>query len=183
MNDFKIEQLNPQAARAKCQSGQAVLLDVRTDVEFAEGHVPESSHLPLDELPGRLAELDKEGRYLMMCGSGKRAQKAAKILKENGIEKVSVVSGGLEEWRSCDLPVTTGKGAGLSLMRQVQLTIGLLVLAGSLLAIFVDPLFAILPAFLGAGLTVAGSTGWCGLALLLARMPWNRQQATSCELA
>jgi hypothetical protein len=65
-------------------------------------------------------------------------------------------------------------------MRQVQLVIGVLALTGSLLAIFVNPLFALLPAFLGAGLTLAGSTGWCGLALLLAKMPWNRG-TDSCQ--
>ncbi len=59
-------------------------------------------------------------------------------------------------------------------MRQVQLAIGVLAFTGSLLAIFVNPLFAILPAFLGAGLILAGSTGWCGLAILLSKMPWNR---------
>jgi len=38
----------------------------------------------------------------------------------------------------------------------------------------VNPLFALIPAFTGLGLTLAGATGWCGLALLLGKMPWNR---------
>ena len=59
-------------------------------------------------------------------------------------------------------------------MRQVQLVIGVLALTGSVLALTVDKNFAIVPAILGAGLTLAGSTGWCGLAILLSKMPWNK---------
>ena len=59
-------------------------------------------------------------------------------------------------------------------MRQVQLVIGLLALLGSILALTVNKNLAIIPALLGAGLTIAGLTGWCGLAVLLSKMPWNR---------
>jgi hypothetical protein len=72
-------------------------------------------------------------------------------------------------------------------MRQVQLIIGVLVLTGSVLALTVDKNIAIIPAFLGAGLTLAGSTGWCGLAILLSKMPWNKvaggcAKTTSCSV-
>jgi hypothetical protein len=62
----------------------------------------------------------------------------------------------------------------LPLMRQVQLVAGLLVLIGTGLAYFVNPGFLGLTGFVGAGLTLAGSTGFCGMAELLAKMPWNR---------
>jgi len=62
-------------------------------------------------------------------------------------------------------------------MRQVQIAAGLLILLGVLLGFLVDPLWFGLAAFVGAGLTVAGVTGWCGMARLLAVMPWNRRQA------
>jgi hypothetical protein len=64
--------------------------------------------------------------------------------------------------------------SGLSIMRQVQWVIGSSTLAGALLALFVDPLFAIIPAVTGAGLVVNGATGWCGLSIFLSKMPWNR---------
>ena len=70
-------------------------------------------------------------------------------------------------------------GLNLPLMRQVQLVIGVLALTGSVLAIAINPWFALIPAFLGAGLTMAGTTGWCGLAHLLAAMPWNRDRTDS----
>ncbi|MCI1294357.1 MAG: DUF2892 domain-containing protein, partial [Acetobacter sp.] len=58
--------------------------------------------------------------------------------------------------------------------RQVQLIIGLLVLTGSLLGFFVSPWYFLLTGFFGAGLTVAGLTGFCGLARVVAHAPWNR---------
>ena len=61
-------------------------------------------------------------------------------------------------------------------MRQVQLVIGLILIASSALALTVDKNFAFIPAFLGCGLTMAGATGWCGLAILLSKMPWNKVQ-------
>jgi hypothetical protein len=72
-------------------------------------------------------------------------------------------------------------------MRQVQLIIGLLALTGSILAMTVHANFALIPAFLGCGLTLAGSTGWCGLAILLSKMPWNKiecagKDCQSCSL-
>jgi hypothetical protein len=59
-------------------------------------------------------------------------------------------------------------------MRQVMLTAGAIVFAGVALGFFVNPIFFALSAFMGAGLMFAGATGWCGLAMLLKTMPWNR---------
>ena len=66
-------------------------------------------------------------------------------------------------------------------MQQVQLTIGLGVLTGAILALTVNPNWVFLCAFFGAGLTMAGSTGWCGLAILMSKMPWNRVAGQTCS--
>jgi hypothetical protein len=60
-------------------------------------------------------------------------------------------------------------------MRQVQITVGIVSVAGAALAMGVNVWFAIIPLVTGCGLLFAGLTGTCGLALLLVRMPWNRQ--------
>jgi hypothetical protein len=66
-------------------------------------------------------------------------------------------------------------------MRQVQIAVGLVSAVGAALALGVDPRFAIVPLVTGGGLLFAGVTGFCGLALLLAKMPWNRTgKSTSC---
>jgi hypothetical protein len=65
-------------------------------------------------------------------------------------------------------------------MRQVQIVVGSFSVAGAILALAVNPWFAAVPLFFGSGLLFAGITGTCGMALMLARMPWNRGQ-NSCS--
>ena len=66
-----------------------------------------------------------------------------------------------------------GAGRVISLERQVRIAAGSLVLTGVILAWFVNPCFIGLSAFVGAGLIFAGITDWCGMGLLLAKLPWN----------
>ena len=93
-----------------------------------------------------------------------------------------IVAGGTSAWESAGLPVNKGKGV-ISLERQVRIGAGLLVLAGVALGHFVHPGFYGLSAFVGAGLTFAGITDFCGMGLILAKMPWNNKVATSCQVA
>ena len=83
-----------------------------------------------------------------------------------------VVEGGTKAWAAAGLPVTCGKGV-ISVERQVRIAAGLLLLTGAALAWFIHPAYVAISAFVGAGLTFAGITDWCGMGLLLARMPWN----------
>ena len=62
-------------------------------------------------------------------------------------------------------------------MRQVQIAAGALALLGVLLGALVAPAFFGIAAFVGAGLVLAGVSGFCGMAHLLAAMPWNRRAA------
>jgi hypothetical protein len=71
------------------------------------------------------------------------------------------------------LPVTNGKGV-ISIERQVRIGAGTIVLAGVLLGHYVHPWWYFLSGFIGCGLIFAGITDWCGMGLLLAKMPWNQ---------
>jgi hypothetical protein len=71
----------------------------------------------------------------------------------------------------------------LELQRQVQIGAGTLALVGTLLGLFVSPWFFAVPAFLGAGLITAGLTGFCGMARILMRAPWNRAVYSSSARA
>lgn len=84
------------------------------------------------------------------------------------------MEGGIDAWRKAGLEVARDRRQPLELMRQVQITVGVMILLGVVLSSLVDPLFMLLPAFAGVGLMVSGTTGWCGMARLLHRMPWNR---------
>lgn len=72
------------------------------------------------------------------------------------------------------MPVKKSGSFFLPLDRQVQLTIGIGVLLGSVFGYFLSAGFFILSGFFGLGLIVAGMTGFCGLAKLMAYMPWNK---------
>jgi hypothetical protein len=101
-----------------------------------------------------------------------RATIAAEVLARAG-RRPRVLEGGMMAWRRARLPVGEGRKR-LPVDRQVQLIAGIMVLAGVTLGTLVNPWFLAISAFFGAGLTFAGATGTCGLALLLLKMPWNR---------
>ena len=169
--------VNPISAhRAKewLDAGEAILIDVREPAEHAAQKIPGAQLKPLGSVCcGDLPATDT--KILIHCQKGARGTNACqKLLAENEALDVYNIEGGIEAWQQAGLPVESGGKKILPLDRQVQLTIGLSVLGFSLLAYFVNPAFALVAAFFGAGLTNAGLTGWCGLARLMANMPWNR---------
>jgi len=149
------------------------LVDVRMPTEYREIHADGATLAPLDALdPKALAQTLSRPIYLI-CRSGQRATKAAEQFVAAGISEVVVVEGGTAAWEKAGLPVVRGKKA-VSLERQVRIAAGTLVLAGVALGWRVHPGFFGLSAFVGAGLVFAGVTDWCGMGMLLSKMPWNR---------
>lgn len=151
-------------------------LDVRTPTEFEACHIPGSVNVPLDRLPdfaGKLAA-DGSGPLTLVCRTGRRATEAARVLECSGVAGGTPLEGGIEAWEAAGGAVERGRPA-LSMERQVRIAAGLLAATGSLLALTVNPRFALVPLFVGSGLTFAGVTDTCGMALLLARLPWNRR--------
>ena len=163
------ENLKTQLDRRSCQ-----LVDVREPVEHAEEHIRQATLIPLGELEKRASELNRDQTVVVHCRSGKRGAQAVEKLRSLGFKEVQNLEGGILAWKEKGLPVATAARGGLPLMQQVQLTIGLGVLTGVFLSQWVSPGWIWLSAFFGAGLTFAGLTGWCGLAILMSKMPWNR---------
>jgi rhodanese-related sulfurtransferase len=150
------------------------LLDVRTPMEFAEVHVPQARNLPLDKLDAATLSDVKAKPIYLLCRSGQRATKAANQLTAAGFQP-TVVSGGTLAWIDAGLPVERGTPKAISLERQVRIAAGALVLIGLALGWWVHRGFLGLSAFVGAGLIFAGVTDFCGMGLLLAKMPWNNR--------
>ena len=111
----------------------------------------------------------------VLCQSGGRAQRACAEIDASHELNVAVIEGGTAAWSAAGGPLERTPGrAVISLERQVRIAAGSLVLAGVTLGWFVHAGFFGLAAFVGAGLVFAGVTDFCGMGLLLAKMPWNR---------
>ena len=177
-----MQTISPQSLNDRIQHGESVhLLDVRTPAEHAAVHVPGVHLLPLDRLSGeKLAGVNgftKEQPVYVLCRSGSRARQAAAQLEKEGFSQCVVVDGGTQAWADAGLPVNRGDSKVISLERQVRIAAGILVLTGVILGGMLHPAFYGLSAFVGAGLVFAGVTDWCGMGMLLARMPWNQRPA------
>ncbi|MGE3109933.1 MAG: rhodanese-like domain-containing protein [Phycisphaerales bacterium] len=172
-------QVAPTQVHEWLRAGEAVLIDVREPDEHAREHIAGSHLVPLSKFdPARAGALTGPGQRLVVhCKSGRRGADACRLasaLEAAGMQ-VFNMTGGIEAWKGANLPVTIDTAvARISVMRQVQLTIGIGVLAGCALGWLVHPGFFGLAAFFGAGLVVAGASGTCGLALLMQKMPWNQ---------
>jgi rhodanese-related sulfurtransferase len=166
--------VTPQEAQRWLAAGEAILIDVREPAEFAAGHIPQAMSLPLGALPAALAPLPGGRKRIFQCLSGARGTQACLLASAGSDEESFNLAGGIAAWQAAGLPVVGGSGPRLSIFRQVQMIVGTMV---ALLVIigFAGVTFAFaLAGLLGAMLAFAGATGWCGLALLLGRMPWNR---------
>ncbi|MCE0497314.1 MAG: rhodanese-like domain-containing protein [Methylacidiphilales bacterium] len=171
-----LQQIKPcTPAQVDSAKGHILLLDVRTPVEFRGSHIAGSLLQPLGELrPAEVGQLMKgKEACVVVCGSGKRARQAAGKLQQAGLDPVQVLEGGIQAWEAAGLPLIRGKKA-ISLERQVRIAAGMLVLTGVFLAWLVHPTWIALSGIVGAGLIFAGISDTCGMALLLARMPWNK---------
>jgi rhodanese-related sulfurtransferase len=153
-------------------SRRVTVIDVREPMEFAGGHIAGSLNVPLS----RLAQADlPQGPLVLVCQSGNRSAKKVQTLLERGYaHPVSDLEGGIPSWQQAGLPLRKLKNAPLPLMRQVQIAAGSLVLLGLILSNTVAPAWILLTWFVGAGLVFAGVSGFCGMARLLALMPWNK---------
>jgi rhodanese-related sulfurtransferase len=160
--------------------GEFQVIDVREFSEFDGEHVAEARLMPLSNFERHAEELDRAKPVYLMCRSGRRAGEAAKRLAAKGFTDIHVIEGGMLEWSRANLPVVKGGSRVWAPERQVRIAAGMLVIAGVLLGGLVHTYFVWLSAFVGAGLVFAAVTDTCGMAMILARMPWNKGPVT-CE--
>jgi rhodanese-related sulfurtransferase len=158
----------------------AVLVDVREADEHARERIPGARHHALSTIDRNHPARAGDDILIFHCRSGARTGANGPKLNAaaSGCEAY-VLDGGLDAWKKAGLPVTLDRSQPIDLMRQVQIGAGSLVLTGVLLGAYVTPAFYALSAFVGAGLLVAGVTGFCGMARILALMPWNRRNAAT----
>jgi rhodanese-related sulfurtransferase len=158
------------------------LLDVRTPAEFETEHIAGAYNVPLDTLAEHGAEIRAHvtDPVVLVCRSGQRARRAEEALGAAGMTNLHVLDGGMTAWAAERRPVRRG-APRISLERQVRILIGALVGTAGVLALTVAPLFAVVPALLGSALVITGVTDSCLLAMLLARLPYNR--SANCDVS
>ncbi len=168
--------ITPLEAAKLVQAGQALLVDVRESDEYRALRIAESELRPLSALPLMRSPLPSEAKnmpVIFFCHSGRRTGANEALLDKLAPGSAHILEGGISAWRDAGLPVVREKRAP-SLERQVRMAAGGFVLLTLALS-FASPAFLWGTAFIGAGLVFSGVTGACGLARVLAAMPWNRQ--------
>ena len=104
-----MDDIAPARAAALVDTGQAVLVDVRNDDEWAAGHAPGAVHVPLADLPARLGELDLGSPVHVVCRGGGRSARATAWLVQNGVDAVNV-DGGMGAWAEAGRPMVCEDG-------------------------------------------------------------------------
>lgn len=97
-------EVNVDQAYQMYQQSNTFVVDVRTQEEWDEYHAPNTTLIPLDELPNRLNEIPKDKEILVVCRSGNRSQQGRDILLQAGFNATSM-AGGLKEWYARGFPV------------------------------------------------------------------------------
>ncbi len=169
-----LHKLSPQQVRDRIDAGNAVLVDIREPDEFARSHVKGAQSQPLSTWEKAHLTIDPDADVIFTCRSGMRTAGACDRLAARVNGDAFVLNGGLDAWTKAGLPVETNADAPMEIMRQVQIAAGSLVLIGVILGFLVAPAWFALSGFVGAGLTFAGVSGFCGMARLLMLAPWNR---------
>lgn len=166
--------LSPADAKRVLDQG-AALVDIREADEHARESIPGARLMSLSKLDEADLALSEGQRVIFHCKSGARTGgNAARLSAKVGEAcEAYIVEGGIDAWKKAGLPVAVAvdRRQPLELQRQVQIGAGSMAFGGTLL---VSPWFFAVPAFVGAGLTVAGVTGFCGMARILKKAPWNR---------
>ena len=175
-----IKEIDVRQINQMTKSSEHQIIDVREFSEFDSERIEGAQLKPLSNLDKQIAEIDASKPVYLMCRSGGRAKQAAEKLSNKGFSDVYVITGGMTAWANANLPVIKGESKIWSLERQVRFAAGSLVVLGVLLSL-VSPYFILLSAFVGAGLVFAAVTDTCGMAMALAKMPWNKQQGATCE--
>lgn len=177
MTTAQLIPLKPEDAAQRVADGRAVLIDIREPDEFARRRAKGALSRPVSTLAAKGLGAPDAREVIFTCRSGMRTGAHAETLAAACGTRGYVLDGGLDAWDVAGLPVEVDAKAPLEMMRQVQIVAGLLVLIGVVLGLTVSPLFLGIAGFVGAGLTFAGVTGFCGMARLLALAPWNRPAA------
>ncbi len=175
-----MQTITPQEAAERLESGNGVVIDIRGADEFAQGHIPGAIHLEADRISDDTASKLAALKPIFVCASGQRTSMLVSRLDGAAGTNAAYIKGGLGAWTASGQKTTaSATGSSVpSLQRQVQITVGIMLVVISTLAYTLWPSLIVLAGAIGLGLLVAGLTGTCALAAVLMKMPWNQPRRT-----
>jgi len=105
---MSVTQISAKELQEKLQvTVKPLLLDVRELNEFEFARIEGSLHIPLNQIPARIKELDSTDGCVVICHHGMRSQQAASYLVQNGLSNIYNLSGGIDAWSvQCDNTVS-----------------------------------------------------------------------------
>jgi rhodanese-related sulfurtransferase len=156
------------------RKGDVTLIDVRELDEYRSERIEGSKLFPLSTFDLEKLPLEGNKPFVLTCRSANRSGQAAQRLLAAGYTEVTHLQGGLNAWKEAGLPIKKQSNAPISLMRQVHIVAGSLVVAGILLGFLVAPGFFVLSGIVGCGLLFSGISDNCMMANLLAKLPYNQ---------
>lgn len=163
-----------EVINAEKNNSSVDFINVCTPAEYKEKHISGVRSVPLDDIEQHVQEFKDKKTIYVHCRSGRRGVAAIDKLIALGVRAELVnVEGGILAWEEAGYE-TAKISSRLSLMRQTFIAAGVLIILAHILALSTSPLWLLLSGVAGIGLFIAGVTGWCGMTMVLAKMPWNK---------
>jgi rhodanese-related sulfurtransferase len=170
-----MQEVEVSTLKAWMERGEAILIDVREPPEYATEHIPGARLLPLSTFDPARVPQEAGKKVVLHCVMGMRSAQAGQKLLDAGYMTVYNFCGGVQAWKEAGYATAQSQRTPLSIPRQVQIVSGSLVLLGTILGAVVSPWFLLLSGIVGADLVYAGMSDTCGMAMLLAQLPYNRR--------
>ncbi|MFB5759397.1 rhodanese-like domain-containing protein [Paenibacillus medicaginis] len=96
-----IPQIEPSELRQRLEAGEHLnLIDVREDEEVAAGMIPGARHIPMNQIPARLEEIDPDQEVIFICRSGYRSERVCEYLQQHGYDNCINMTGGMLQWNA-----------------------------------------------------------------------------------
>lgn len=172
-----IKKIDTKTLKNWIDSGEAIVLDVREPAEHRAQKIKDAHNISYTKITkDKLPEYkSNQNKIVLHCQSGRRSSIACqKLMQEDPSLEVYELEGGISAWLKNNLATeSTGKNI-LPIDRQVQISVGLILILCSLLTLLINTNFIFIILAMGCGLMFAGLSGTCMLAILLTKMPWNK---------
>lgn len=179
----QITHITADKLRNLMHNNKVKIFDIREHDEYQKEHIIGAQNIPSSVIESYdFNDIKDTDTIVFYCQAGVRTRQCEPKLQNLPFKQVMILDGGISTWKKIGCVVAKNEKAPLPIMRQVQIVAGLLTILGVGLSFIVSPYFALLSGLVGVGLTLAGITGFCGMANILMKLPYNQKfTKVSCQ--